>query len=128
MADENRRERILIVDDEAQNITVLNEILKSEYDLYAAKDGEKALEISRSIKTPDLILLDIMMPKIDGYQVLKALKADEATRNIPVVLVSGKDEIDDKMTGYELGAVNYVTKPIDPDFIKEVVRTLLDRT
>ena len=122
MAETTEKQKVLIVDDVPQNITVLNEILRSTYSVSAATSGAKALAITRSAKPPDLILLDIMMPEMDGYEVLRQLKADEQTRNIPVILVTAKGEIEDKIAGYDLGATDYLTKPVDPAFALDVVK------
>ena len=124
---ERKKQRILIVDDIAQNITVLYTILRSEYSIVVAKNGLKALEIARTDNPPDLILLDIMMPEMDGYQVLQELKADERTRLIPVVFVSAKDDSTDKATGYKLGVSDYLTKPVDPSQVMRVVKSMLQR-
>lgn len=119
------KKRILIVDDIPQNITVLSEILKQVYSLSIATNGAKALTIARSEKSPDLILLDVMMPEMDGYKVLRKLKSDWRTRNIPVVFVTARGEIEDKARGYELGVSDYLTKPIDPHFVLDVMRKFL---
>ena len=119
------RKRILVVDDEPQNIIVMREILKSDYTVIAATDGEKALSLAQSASPPDLIMLDIMMPGIDGYEVLRRLRADARTAGLPVVLVTAKGEVGDKMTGYERGSADYITKPVDSSFVLSVVRRLL---
>jgi CheY-like chemotaxis protein len=127
MAGTAQRKRILVVDDEPQNITVMREILKSDYTVIAAIDGARALAVAQSGSPPDLIMLDIMMPGIDGYEVLRRLRADPRTAGLPVVLVTAKDEVDDKMTGYELGSSDYITKPVDSSFVLSVVRRLLSK-
>jgi CheY-like chemotaxis protein len=121
------KKRILVVDDEPQNIVILREILKSEYAVLAATDGERALSLVHSGTPPDLIMLDIMMPGIDGYEVLRRLRVDPRSDRIPVVFVTAKDEIDDKMTGYAHGGSDYVTKPLDPSFVLNIVHRLLDK-
>jgi CheY-like chemotaxis protein len=128
MAEPEKRKRILVVDDEPQNIIVMREILKSEYTIIAATDGEKALAIAQSASPPDLIMLDIMMPSIDGYETLRRLKADPRTAGLPVVMVTARSEVDDKMTGYELGSSDYITKPLDSSFVLTVVRRLLSKS
>jgi putative two-component system response regulator len=125
MADSVEKKRILVVDDEPQNITVMNEILKSGYTVIAATDGTTALSIAQSGTAPDLIMLDIMMPGINGYEVLRRLRADPRTAKLPVVFVTAKGEINDKMTGYQRGVSDYVTKPLDGSFVLSVVRKLL---
>jgi diguanylate cyclase (GGDEF)-like protein len=109
-----KTKRILIVDDEPTNIDILMGLLKSKYKLVAALSGEKALEIAKSRTSPDLILLDIMMPGMNGYQVCEALKSSEVTKNIPVIFVTAVSEIMDKTKGFDLGAVDYITKPFHP--------------
>jgi CheY-like chemotaxis protein len=128
MAETTARKRILVVDDEPQNIIVMRETLKSDYTVIAATDGEKALSLAQSASPPDLIMLDIMMPGIDGYEVLRRLRADARTAGLPVVLVTAKGEVEDKMTGYALGSSDYITKPIDGSFVLSVVRRLLSKS
>ncbi len=125
MGQATSKKRILVVDDEPQNIIVLREILKSDYTVIAATDGAKALSLAQSATPPDLVMLDIMMPGIDGYEVLRRLRADPRTAALPVILVTGKGEIDDKLRGYALGSSDYITKPLDPVFVLSVVRKLL---
>ena len=120
----NQEATILVVDDTEANIDILVEILGEEYEVSVAMDGESALEIAEDM-APDLVLLDIMMPGMDGYEVCRRLKASENTKNIPVVFVTAKGEIGDKMDGYDTGASDYVTKPIDPDLVRETVKKLL---
>jgi putative two-component system response regulator len=118
------KKRILVVDDEPQNIRILREILKASYLVLAATDGTQALALAKTAP-PDLILLDIMMPGIDGYEVVRRLKSEPRTAAIPVVFVTAKGGIDDKLTGYALGGSDYVTKPLDPPFVLQVVRQRL---
>lgn len=120
-----QKKRILVVDDEPQNIVVMREILKSGYTVIAATDGARALSVAQSSSPPDLVMLDIMMPGLDGYEVLRRLRADPRTAAMPVVLVTAKDQIDDKLTGYKLGSSDYITKPVDPAFVLAVVRKML---
>ena len=112
------RARILIVDDELFNITLLEDLLSSIYDTMVAKDGKQALQRVQSVTPPDLILLDIMMPGMDGYEVCWRLKANEATREIPVIFVTALEGINDEAKGLELGAVDYITKPVSPSIVK----------
>ena len=116
--------RILIVDDEPGNIAILREILKSRYTVLVATTGQNAVSLAASNPAPDLILLDIKMPKMDGYDVLKTLKTSPRTRNIKIVFVTAKDAIEDKMTAYQQGIEDYITKPIDPDFVLKTVERL----
>ena len=119
------RKKILVVDDERFNIKVLSDLLKSEYKLMAAINGQQALKAASSEKPPDLILLDVMMPEMDGYEVCRILKADEITRSIPVIFVSGMEQEADRVKALEEGAVAFLTKPISPDALKETVSEYL---
>lgn len=125
MAAQSGKQIILIVDDIPDNIMVLGGVLQGDYDIRAARSGTKALEIARSTPRPDLILLDIMMPEMDGYEVCRRLKADPVTSDIPVIFVTAKDSINDEKYGLELGAVDYITKPISPAIVKARVQTRL---
>jgi PleD family two-component response regulator len=115
--------RILIVDDERYNIKVLTDFLREDHKIMAAKDGEHALKAAQGPNPPDLILLDIMMPGIDGYTVCKRLKENDKTQNIPVIFVTAVSEIMDAARAFELGAVDYVAKPFNPMTIKARVKT-----
>ncbi|MCI0666440.1 MAG: two-component system response regulator [Methylococcaceae bacterium] len=119
------RPTILLVDDVPENIDVLNGILKDRYKIKVALNGTKALEIAKAGIPPDLILLDIMMPGMDGYEVCRRLKSDFATRRIPVIFVTAMDDIDDEARGFELGAVDYITKPVSPAIVQARVETQL---
>lgn len=119
------RHNILVVDDIAENIDVVKGVLGKEYKLRAATNGHKALKIARSDNPPDLILLDIMMPEIDGLEVCRQLKADEQTRDIPIIFLSALGEDKDVVTGLGLGAVDYVSKPVNPLILKARVATHL---
>lgn len=112
------KQRILIVDDVAENIQVLLSTLKEEYAILVATNGEKALELAFKEPQPDIILLDIMMPGMDGYEVCERLKADDKTKDIPVIFVTALLESDDEAKGLALGAVDYITKPINPKLVK----------
>lgn len=116
---------ILIVDDTLLNISVLVGLLKDSYRTIVAKDGEQALSRIYSGALPDLILLDIMMPGIDGYEVCRRLKADARTRHIPIIFVSAMSDVGDEAKGLELGAVDYITKPISPPIVLARVKTHL---
>ncbi|MBF0357640.1 MAG: response regulator [Magnetococcales bacterium] len=105
---------ILIVDDERFNINLLFDLLKTDYRTMAARNGELAIKAAHANPPPDLILLDIMMPEMDGYEVCRRLKADETTQHIPVIFVTAMGEAGDETKGLELGAVDYITKPISP--------------
>lgn len=116
---------ILIVDDEPFNINVLMESLKSGYRLVAARSGEQALARVTGSSLPDLILLDVMMPGMDGHEVCRRLKADPATADIPVIFVTAMTDEQDETRGFELGAVDYIAKPISPPIVRARVRTQL---
>ncbi|TGN20433.1 response regulator [Leptospira idonii] len=116
--------KILIVDDEPANLQVLKHVLQDEYDLLFAKDGQKAIELALSEK-PDLILLDVMMPGMTGHEVCKRLKVDQNTKSTPVIFVTAMSEVDDELIGFELGAVDYISKPVSPPIVKARVRTHL---
>ena len=115
---------ILIVDDIAENVDVLNEILKDSYHIKVATNGKIALKVVNQ-EPPDLILLDVMMPEIDGYEVIRELKSDIRLRNIPVIFVTAKGEVVDEAMGFALGAVDYITKPISPAIVTARVKTHL---
>lgn len=120
------KQTILIVDDTPANLDVLAGILKQDYKLKVATNGAKALQLSQITPPPDLILLDIMMPGMDGYTVCRHLKDDPRTARIPVVFVTAKGEVEDETHGFELGAVDYITKPVSPPIVRARVRTHLD--
>ncbi|MBF0191063.1 MAG: response regulator [Magnetococcales bacterium] len=120
------RARILIVDDVHENLHALMNILRDEYAISAATNGEKALELAQRHPQPDLILLDIRMPGMDGYAVLAHLKANPATNRIPVLFVSALAEAADETHGIGLGVADHVTKPIHPDLLRLRVRTQLE--
>ncbi|MEC5387776.1 two-component system response regulator [Uliginosibacterium sp. H3] len=119
------RHTVLLVDDTADNLTLMSDLLKDIYKVKVANSGEKALRIAQSGMPPDLILLDIMMPEMDGYQVCSALKSDARTRDIPVIFLTAKSNPDDERMGLELGAVDYLTKPISPPIALARVRNHL---
>lgn len=105
---------ILVVDDTPDNLKLMSGLLKDDYKVKIANSGEFALEIAQSEFPPDLILLDIMMPEMDGYMVCFHLKANPKTAHIPVIFLTAKTEVVDETKGFELGAVDYITKPISP--------------
>lgn len=114
---------ILVVDDVPDNIKVISEVIRSDYQVKAATSGEKALKICLSKSPPDLVLLDIMMPEMDGLTVCQKLKSHPNTQHITVIFVSAMDQTEDVVKGLELGAVDYITKPINPDILKARVKT-----
>lgn len=117
---------ILIVDDTPQNLTVLGELLKPHYRIRAANSGERALRVASSDPRPDIILLDVMMPEMDGHEVFRRLRADESMREIPVIFITAMTATEDEQLGLELGAVDYITKPFNPAIVLARVRTQLE--
>lgn len=117
--------RILVVDDENFYIDVLVNLLQEDYRVSVAKNGEAALKRAFSTTPPDLILLDVIMPGIDGYEVCRQLKADKRTADIPVIFLTVKSEVDDEILGFEIGAVDYITKPMSPPIVRSRVKNHL---
>ncbi|WP_412851433.1 HD-GYP domain-containing protein [Ectothiorhodospira shaposhnikovii] len=117
---------VLIVDDEPVNLSLLTELLRADYRVRAASSGRHALKAAASSPFPDLILLDVMMPEIDGYSVLKTLRARPDTRDIPVIFLTALSDAVDEERGLECGANDYITKPIKPAVLRARVRTQLD--
>ena len=105
---------VLVVDDAPENLQILSTLLKGRYRVKVASSGEKALRLLEEGALPDLILLDVVMPGIDGYEVCRRLKADQRLNRIPVIFVTARAEVEDEEAGLELGAVDYITKPISP--------------
>ncbi len=117
---------VLIVDDDTGNLAALGRTLHRHYDVLAAPSGGRALQIVGGTPRPDLILLDVMMPEMDGYEVLAKLREDPLTRDIPVIFVTGMDSTDEEERGLELGAVDYIPKPYRPAIILARIRTQLE--
>ena len=115
--------RTLIVDDEPNNIRLLKEILQKDYDIRVALNGRDALERTAIQPHPSLILLDIMMPEMDGYEVCKKIKSNPSIHKIPVVFVTAMIKEEDEMRGFKAGAVDYIQKPIIPSIVKARVET-----
>lgn len=124
----NEKPTILVVDDAPDNLTLMSNLLCDDYKVKIANNGEKALKIARSDAPPALILLDIMMPELDGYEVCRQLKRDPKTWHIPVIFLTAKSEMDDELTGLTLGAVDYITKPISPPIVLARVKNYLALT
>jgi putative two-component system response regulator len=118
------RPKLLVVDDETTNLQMLRHVLEADYQLVFAKDGPKAIALAQS-ERPDLILLDIMMPGMSGYEVCQTLKSDPGTQRIPVIFVTALTDTDDEAKGFEVGAVDYLTKPASPAIVKARIRTHL---
>ena len=126
MADAEKKQKILIVDDEQNNIKVLAEILRGKYKLIGARNGDVALKCATSDEKPDIILLDIMMPGMDGYEVLTRLKENPQTQDIPVIFVTALGKEHSEAKGIEMGAVDYITKPISPTVVEARVQLQLE--
>ncbi|TCO81498.1 putative two-component system response regulator [Plasticicumulans lactativorans] len=117
---------ILIVDDTPENLDILGELLQPYYRVRVATAGRRALQIAASEPRPDLVLLDVMMPELDGYDVLALLRENPRTRDIPVIFITALDAAEDEEHGLDLGAVDYITKPLRPPVVLARVRTQLD--
>jgi len=124
--DVDNKPTVLIVDDTPENIALVSSIMKGVCRTRVAISGEKALGIAFSSDPPDLILLDIMMPGMDGYEVCRRLKADPGSSDIPIIFLTSKSQMEDETRGFELGAVDYITKPISPPILVARVKTHLD--
>lgn len=125
MLEGEKKPKVLIVDDTPENIQVLMGTLKDQYAIVAAINGEKALKMAATGPRPDLILLDIMMPGMDGFEVCSRLKSDPETRDIPVIFLSALDDTANKVKGFAIGAVDYISKPFQPEEVHVRVNTHL---
>lgn len=119
-------QRVLIVDDERVNIKVLVDLLKPQYKIMVAANGVQALKAARSVYKPDLILLDIMMPEMNGYEFCRQLKKNQSTSDIPIIFITAMSQEDNETKAFDLGAVDYITKPIRPAIVLARVKTHLD--
>jgi putative two-component system response regulator len=119
------RPTILVVDDTPANLSLLSNLLKEQYRIKVANNGIKALELAAA-SPPDLVLLDIMMPEMDGFEVCRRLKAAAATRTVPVIFLTAKTEIEDEEQGFSVGAVDFIHKPISPPIVAARVKTHLE--
>jgi len=119
------RSTILIVDDSTEALQLMTGLLKDSYRLKVANTGEKALKLALAEPLPDIILLDVMMPEMDGYEVCKRLKADPKTAQIPIIFLTARTDVEDEKRGFELGAVDYITKPISPPILFARVKSQL---
>jgi len=117
---------ILVVDDSPENLQVISAVLKQDYKVKVAINGERALALATSAEPPDLILLDVMMPGMDGYEVCARLKQNPITARIPVLFVSSRDDEEDEARGLSLGAIDYIVKPIRPSIVQARVRNHIE--
>ncbi len=117
---------VLVVDDTPDNLTLMFHLLKEDYTVKGASNGERALQIARSENPPDLILLDIMMPGLSGYDVCRELKSNSATGDIPIIFLTAMSEMEDEKLGLEMGAVDYITKPVSPPIVLARIKTHLE--
>jgi putative two-component system response regulator len=123
--DQDAKQVVLIVDDTPDNITLLSALLKDSYRIKIATNGIKALHIASTVPAPDLILLDVMMPEMDGYETCRRLKENPMTVEIPVIFLTAKSQVSDEEMGLKLGAVDYISKPISPPIVLARVATQL---
>ncbi|MBF0128209.1 MAG: response regulator, partial [Magnetococcales bacterium] len=113
----NIEKTILIVDDTPENLDILKGILSPHFRVQVATNGRLALKVAQSAVPPDLILLDVMMPEMDGYEACRLLKLNDRTSDIPVLFVTAKSEVEDEIKGFELGAADYLIKPVSPPIV-----------
>ncbi|QTN26181.1 diguanylate cyclase [Rhodoferax sp. AJA081-3] len=113
---------VLVVDDTPANLSLMSSLLKDTYKVKVANGGERALEIAQSDTPPDLILLDIMMPGLDGYEVCRRLKAQESTKDIPIIFITAMADVENESMGFALGAVDYISKPFNKTVVKARIR------
>jgi phosphoserine phosphatase RsbU/P len=125
MNEADQKQTVLLVDDAPANIQIVNSILKDIYKIRIATSGAKALELAKITPLPDLILLDVMMPDIDGYEVCTQLKLGQETRDIPVIFLTGQTHVEEETRGFDVGAVDYIHKPFSPAVVKARVQTHL---
>ncbi len=123
--DFTEKSSVLIVDDTPENLTLMNGLLKDDYRTRVANNGERALKLAATHPLPDIILLDIMMPGLDGYEVCRRLKADPLTADIPVIFLTAKTQVEDEQAGFDAGCVDYITKPVSPPIVTARVKTHL---
>lgn len=116
---------VLVVDDSIDTLKIIGELLKKEFAIKIATNGETALKIAQSHTPPDLILLDVMLPDINGYEVCKLLKKEPATADIPVIFLTSKNEVEDEARGLGVGAADYIVKPVYPAILTARVKTHL---
>jgi len=114
---------VLVVDDTPENLQLMSALLKDHYRVKIANGAERALKIASTLPLPDLVLLDIMMPDMDGYEVCKRLKADPFTADIPVIFLTAKSEVEDEQKGFDVGCVDFIAKPVSPPIVLARVKT-----
>ena len=119
------RPLVLLVDDEPTNLQLLVEALRSDYEVAVATEGETALSLAKATDKPSIILLDVVMPDMDGYEVCRRLKADMRTRDIPVIFITVRNDVESEEHGFEIGAVDYIHKPFKLQSVRARVRTHL---
>ena len=117
---------VLVVDDTPDNLTLISGLLRDDYRVKTATNGERAIKVATTGNPPDIILLDVMMPVMDGYEACRQLKDIAATRDVPIIFLTAKAEIEDEMKGFRLGAVDYITKPISPPVLQARIKTHLE--
>src|SRR5271156_3220508 len=125
MNEADQKQTVLLVDDAPANIQIVNSILKDIYKMRVATSGVKALELAKTAPLPDLVLLDVMMPDKDGYEVCTQLKLGQETRDIPVIFLTGQTHVEEETRGFDVGAVDYIHKPFSPAIVKARVQTHL---
>jgi adenylate cyclase len=126
--DQKHKHKILVVDDTPDNLFLMSALLEDEYEVATASTGEEALQIAQGDAQPELILLDIMMPRMDGYEVMRRLRKDPATASVPVIFLTALTSIEEEQFGLDLGAVDYITKPISPPVVLARVHVHLERS
>ncbi len=126
MDEVDKKQSILVVDDTSENIDLLVGILENEYNVKVAINGERALKVANAAERPDLILLDVMMPGMDGFEVCRRLKDNPYTRYIPVIFLTAMQDAESERKGFEVGAVDFVTKPINPPTVLARIKTHLN--
>jgi putative two-component system response regulator len=119
------KQTVLVVDDTPDNLVLMTGLLRDDYRVKVANNGERALHIASTLPLPDLVLLDIIMPGIDGYEVCRRLKADPVTADIPVIFLTAKSDVDDEERGFAAGCVDFISKPVSPPIVKARVKTHL---
>lgn len=125
MSDNQEKPKILLVDDQPENIEVMANILGDTYQVLVALEGAKALDIAGNEDSPDLILLDVVMPDMDGYEVCRRLQDNQKTKDIPIIFVTAMNDAEDEAKGFDLGAVDFITKPLSPSIVRARIRTQL---